>query len=451
VGISKGLALASAILGAALVASAGAWAQPVLAPPVLAAAPADEYDVLFQRMLKEPQNLDITFRFAELAGQRGDYEAAIGALERMLFYNRELPRVKAELGALYFRLGSYEMARNYFLQVIATPGVPGDVRAKVDGFLAEIARRESPVQTSVFVWMGARYQTNANAGPDSALVRVLGQDAVLAGQFTKQPDWNSFIMAVAGFSYDLGNQRGDTIEAGIVGYYSKQFIAEQFDLGVFEVQVGPRFAILPERISGASLKVYGIANTVLLGGPQYFNTVGAGVSARFNAGAFAVVEPSFEYRQRDFFNSANYPTAALQTGHLMTTAIAAEGATVWTKWVVRGAFDRNDAQTDFNSYDRWSVDAGIPIEFTAQLFGPRQFVVTPTGGFSWAHYVAPDPLVDPFVVRVDREWRVGAIVDAQIYQNIGVRTQVQYQKVNSNIPNFDLDNFSVSFGPTLRF
>ncbi len=409
-------------------------------------------DVLFQQVLNDPSNLDISFRYAELATQQGDYEAAIGALERMLFYNADLPRVKLELGVLYFRLGSYEMAKSYFEAAIAGPNVPPEVRSKVEAFLAEIARRTSPFQYSAFVWGGGRYQTNANAGPNSMLVRALGFDATLASQFAKQPDWNSFIFGAAGVSYDLGNQRGDTLEAGVVGYYAKQFLVDQFDLGMTELQVGPRLALFPEMIQGASLKLYGIANTVGLGGSNYFNTLGAGASSRFNLGVFAVAEPSFEYRQRQFFDSGNFPTASMQTGHLMTGAFSAEGVVPgWMKWAARAAYDRNETDFDQYTYDRWSIDVGVPFEFVTDWWGTRQWIVTPNAGFSYVRYAGPDPLVDPTVTRRDHEWRVGTIVDVQLKDNIGLRTQMQYSKNNSNLPNYTMSDFAVSFGPTLRF
>jgi tetratricopeptide (TPR) repeat protein len=65
-------------------------------------------------MLSRPASLDTTLRYAVSTEQAGDIEASIGALERLLFYNPKLSRVRFELGTLYFRLGSYEMARGYF-------------------------------------------------------------------------------------------------------------------------------------------------------------------------------------------------------------------------------------------------------------------------------------------------------------------------------------------------
>ena len=77
------------------------------------AALEKQYEAAFQAVLKDPGNLDKTFRYAELAVAVGDLEGAVSALERMLIYNPKLPRVRLELGSLYFRLGSYAVAKSY--------------------------------------------------------------------------------------------------------------------------------------------------------------------------------------------------------------------------------------------------------------------------------------------------------------------------------------------------
>src|SRR5215203_920491 len=137
----------AAALGAQLLC-ASAKAQRIVASP--------EYDAMFAQVLREPANLDLSFRFAEVATAAGDYEAAIGALERMLFYNPALPRVRLELGILYFRLGSYEMARSYLAGALAGAGAPPEVRARVEPFLFEIDRRLATTQWSGFGQLGVR-------------------------------------------------------------------------------------------------------------------------------------------------------------------------------------------------------------------------------------------------------------------------------------------------------
>src|SRR3954454_22013378 len=108
-------------------------------PPGKPAIVQLDYESLFQQMYRTPANLDVSFKFAEQAVARGDYEAAIGALERMLVFNPDLPRVKLELGVLYFKLGSYELARGYFQDALKS--APDDIRGQVQAYLAEIDRR----------------------------------------------------------------------------------------------------------------------------------------------------------------------------------------------------------------------------------------------------------------------------------------------------------------------
>jgi tetratricopeptide (TPR) repeat protein len=448
--VRQSFALKVALFAAASVAlNAVARAQPVEVTP-LSSPPSVvqlDYDALFQQMYRTPTNLDVAFKFAEQAVQRDDYEAAIGALERMLFFNPNLPRVKLELGVLYFKLGSYELARNYLQDAVKGPDVPAEIHAQVAAYLAEIDRRLSPYEYSVFLQAGLRYQTNANVGPNSLMVRALGQDAILGNQFGKQPDWDAF-EAISAFYAQKVDMRGDQLEFTFQGYNSNQFKLTQFNLGLVEATAGQRIAINQT----SSVKYYLIGDLVWLGGVKYFQAGGGGVSARTALGSLGIAEAFVEDRHRTFYDSLNFPTASQQTGDLLTSAITTDLVFGPVHFVTRIGYDDNHAIFDFNSYKSYSIDLAFPYGFTATLFGqPHQFVIAPTAGYSSADYVAPNPIVDPNTFRHDREQRYGAIFDAQVYQNFGLRTQVLYSKIDSSLPNYTTNNFSVAIGPTARF
>jgi hypothetical protein len=444
--------VAAFVLAASLpVAGGSAFAQtppgPVLTP---AAIVQSDYDALFQQMFQNPSNLEISFKFAEQAAARGDYEAAIGALERMLFFNPNLPRVKLELGVLYFKLGSWDLARGYFQDAIKGGDVPDDIRAQVNAYLAEIARRQAPYEFSAFVHAGARWQSNANVGPDSLIVRAIGQDAILSNQFARAPDWNWFQLAAMQYIHKI-NKRGDAFEVVFTGYASQQHRFTQFDLGLVELTAGPRIAITQD----TSFKVYGIGTGVMLAHHKYIESSGAGFSIRGPLGNFGLAEGYVEHRYRRFFDSDEFPTASNQTGNLLISAINAELRFGFLRLTTRVGYDRNNARAlfDFNSYDRFSVDVGLPIEFSVPSFDgtPRQVVITPTYGYSETRYDEPNWIVDPFTVRFDRETRLGGVIDVQLYQNWGLRTTITQTWILSNLPNYDMKNFSVAFGPTARF
>src|ERR1700744_183858 len=174
--------------------------------PVVHAQAPPEQEQLFQRMLHNPKDLQITFAYVKVATANGDYEAAIGALERILFYQPGLARVKYELGALYFRLGSYEMARRYFREALASPDIDPITKDRVEASLPDTEKQLQQNRVSGFMNTGVRYQTNANYAPSSGLVSLGGQELALLPSATKKSDSNWFGITGISDDYDLNNQ-----------------------------------------------------------------------------------------------------------------------------------------------------------------------------------------------------------------------------------------------------
>jgi tetratricopeptide (TPR) repeat protein len=79
--------------------------------------------------------------YAQAATKAGDYEAAVSAYEGMLIIDSNLPRVRLELGILYYRLKSYETSRTYLETALASPTLPGDVRKPAELLLAKMPKQ----------------------------------------------------------------------------------------------------------------------------------------------------------------------------------------------------------------------------------------------------------------------------------------------------------------------
>lgn len=413
-----------------------------------------ESDLLFKRLLAKPNDLDAAFRYASLQSDLGDYEAAIGALERMLYYQPDLPRVKLELGILYFHLRSYAMARSYFDAVLSYKDLPDDVRAEVLTYLSAVDRALATNQFSAFGQVGVRYQSNANAGPESSTVFALGQNALLSPQFQTTPDWNAFGVATAHYFYDFGDQRGDGWEADLVSYYSEQFKLKSLNLGLLELQTGPRIGI--GGYGGLSVHPYALGNAMSLGPGDYLNTVGGGVSMHWPVNEALTLTPGFEYRDRWFYNSETYPTAAGQSGGEWIGYAIASGlisAKNGFTWQARAAFTDAQASYEPYAYHDLSVDVSLPYGFTAPTFAHTGtlWALTPSAGFSYTPYAEPDPLIDPSTTRVDRQWRVGLSLDTTFFEKLGFSLNVQYLHTNSTVPNYRMQDFIFSGGPTIRF
>jgi tetratricopeptide (TPR) repeat protein len=432
-------------------------AQVASPPPAAPMNDADKRiaaDLLFKRLLLKPDDLDAGFRYAQLETELGDYEAAIGALERILYYNPNVPRVKLQLGVLYFHLRSYEMARNYFDAVLNAPDTPADVRTEVQTYIAAVDKAVAINQFSIYGQFGLAYQTNANAGPNSPNVLALGQNALLSPQFQKTPDWNAFGLVTVHDFYDFNDQRGDGWESDLIAYYSQQFRVTRLDLGLAELRTGPRLGI--GDYGGLTVHPYGIGNELTLGGVNYLNTLGGGVSLNWPVNETLTITPGVEFRNRYFYNSRNYPTAAGQSGGQWIGYVFGSGllsAPLGLSWQGRVSYTESNASYGPYAFHDFSIDLGLPYSFAAPAFAHTGSVwtLTPSAGFSYTPYAIPDPIVAPFVTRRDKQWRVAGTLDTTFYHNIGFTLQVQYLRTYSTIPNYSLQDFIVAAGPTFRF
>jgi hypothetical protein len=405
-------------------------------------------DPLFQTMLSKPSNLDSTLRYAVSTEQTGDIEASIGALERLLFFNPKLSRVRFELGTLYFRLGSYEMARGYFQTVQTAADATPEMQQHAQEYLDAIEKKLQPDQLSGYAQTGFRYQTNATYGPSQQ--SLPGATRPINSLFAPQPDGNWFGILGLNYVHDFGNQNGDVFEANIVAYDAQQFTVSSVDTGFLDIRAGPRFGIFQDTLSGASIKPYVAATGATLADAAYLGSIGGGVTVHLNW-ANVAFDPYVEFRGLDYRNSTLYPLASGLDGTLLAVALPAAGQIIeGVRWLARIAFYHSDDASPWYSYDRYAFDLWVPCSVSSP-WGGRSWTVTPSLGVSPWLYRQPDPATDPFTTERDLEWHVGIGLDIPIQDKFGLGVQVQYRALNSNIPGNTVKDFTVTMGPTISF
>lgn len=114
---------------ALLLPSAGS-AQPSLT--------SSEAETLYAQILTDPGNRDLNLRFSALMATKGDYEAAIPPLERILLREPENAWLQMQLGNLYKALGSKAMARTYLDSVLHNPKASPEVVGQARQTLSEM-------------------------------------------------------------------------------------------------------------------------------------------------------------------------------------------------------------------------------------------------------------------------------------------------------------------------
>lgn len=421
-------------------------------------------DALFQQTLRAPASLDTAFAYADVAAKLGDNEAAVSALERMLLFNPNLPRVHLELGALYFRMGSYEISRTYFDKVLAA-APPDEVKSRVETYLAEISRLSAPQRFSGFLFFGPQFQSNANLAPGSPLVHSPIGDVLLNSQFVKRSDWNFFATGAVLYSYDLGTQERDTLEIGGTGFANHYGVVNRLDLGLVEATAGPRFNFT-EPLAGVrtlALKPYVIANDVSLGGNQYFHTWGAGGEVNALVWQDIRLKSVFEFRNKNFNDAPDRPLSRGLTGSdKIFSLFASKPITTVPASELALEFDflKQDTRLAYYSSNTFAGSLAYRIRYddpTGYLRFPWETTLFVSR--SWADYNAADPCCNtsgnPFVfvpaVRSDQRWRIGLTQNFQIADNVSLIVQLQRDIVSSNLPLYGYTGNSVLIGPQIRF
>ena len=107
----------------------------------------NKQNAAFQEMLKDPGNLEVVMAYAQAATKAGDYEGAVAAYEGMLIIDSNLPRVRLELGILYYRLKSYDASRTYLETALQSPTLPADIRKPAELLLAKMPKQSKSRRT----------------------------------------------------------------------------------------------------------------------------------------------------------------------------------------------------------------------------------------------------------------------------------------------------------------
>lgn len=415
---------------------------PPLGAHLAHASPQTEIDAVYQRLLADPTDRGLNRRLIELAVQLEDYDAAIGAVERLIFYEPDNAALQLEAAQLYLQIESYAAASGYLKDALALSGLGAAQRQEAKTLLAQANRKTRPSPWSGFGQVGMRYQSNANNGSVA-----LGLNETLPFEKPEE-DWNSFALGTLGLAEPVGENV--VLEASLSGYYADQQKIDRLDLGFAEFTAGPRFVTTDGALS---LKPYFLAQGILLGGDAYQSAFGGGALVRVTVADGWWIEPQFEYKDRNFYNTDNYPTARDNTGDLYTYAANFVGQlsdnVILTS---RLAYNENRAAKSYQSYDQYFALLALQVGF--DLFGVENWSFSPFASTTISDFrgVAPnEQIAELKTKRRDRQWSVGANLEIPFNESVALGVAVEYTNNWSNLDRNKYENLRVVVGPQGRF
>jgi hypothetical protein len=429
-----------------------AWV--VCGSAVAQTASQQQYDAAFQDMLKRPADLDVMFKYATVAAEHGNLEGAISALEGMLLINPDLPRVRLELGVLYYRLGSYAAARTYLESALNSRALPPEVRARAEQFLAQTRKVDSPSKLSGEVFAGLRYQSNANLGPPTSSVRLFGQTANLNQAAVGTSDWGLVSSLQLRHLYDLGTQDNARIETFFTAYANRQFELSAANVSLLDLTSGPRFQVFQGMFEEVSLKPFVALGYIWVNDTPFYGSYGAGVESTVLLGSHLRNTSVFIFRQQDYPDSNYLPTNSQFTGtqYSANTVFEYQVLQAVTVFAVANGQRYQTKQAPWQSYALYGVGGGVTIRFLDPVLkSGLAWTVTVQATRQWWLYDAVDPVIDPTTIRSQTD----TILNLTLSVPVDERTTLSLSggRLNrvASVPNYEFANNSLMVGASWRF
>ncbi|WP_439611826.1 tetratricopeptide repeat protein [Reyranella sp.] len=445
----------AALLAAALSATI-VGVRPAIAQQTQAVSPEleAEYDAAFQDMLQKPSDLDTLFKFATIASKTGDLEGAISALERMLLVDPDLPRVRLELGVLYYRLGSFEVARSYFEVTLKSASLTPDVKARAEQFLAESDKRLTRSRFTGEIFAGMRYQSNANLGPPTSSVRLFGQTANLNQTALGTADWGAVTSGFLRHIYDLGQNNPAQLETQLSGYLNRQFQIQAANVSILDLTSGPRFKAFNGIFEDVTLKPFGTVGYIWVNDVPYYGSFGSGLEVGTLLSDKLRNTTNVVWRRQMYQNTWYIPTNNQFTGvEYSANSTFQYALNEAVMLYANGNLQRYQTDsTPWQNYMLYGIGGGMSFSFTDPLFKSQlPWSISLFGNVQWWYYDQPDAVVDPTVTRQQIDTILNVTLSIPFDQRTMFTVSGGRFVRSSDIPNYAFTNNSALIGVTWRF
>ncbi len=409
------------------------------------------YEQVQQDMLDDPANPQKSFNFVKAAISEGDLLGAVGALERILRVDPTLANIQLELGVLYLRLDAPAAAARYIDASLKSPDVPVWVRNRAKTLLAHANQANERHQFSFGIVGNTTHDSNANAAPTDPEVRVGGGFGVLDEDDTGRSDLSWGVLTSGQYTYAFNSEVGNQLELSFGSFNKRYDRSSELDVDSLRMELGPRFFFGPVFNPSVSLKPYILASRLDLDGDKYLESTGLGFNVRRLFSPALRGDFYLEYRDQDYSNTTlrrAEDRSGDQFGLRGQLSYILDPKRVLS---FETALGQRDAEVDWETRDFYAMqltysqafrplgDTGRPWRWILGLRAER------------LDYDAGDPAIDPGTARRDDRLRASMSASLPLSKHLNLLVTTSYTDVDSNLPNFEYDNWGGSLGIRLGF
>lgn len=161
--------------------------------------------VTFLDVLANPDDVELNFAYAQLQIARGDVRGAAATLERILFVDPDLPRVRLLYAIVLFRLDQLDEAEREF-RTVRDLDMPDSLRAEIERYSREARLRRQSTRTTATLSFGQFWDSNVNSAPRRGQSLASDLELKLDESSLRTSDFGSQTLVRLDMSHDAGYQ-----------------------------------------------------------------------------------------------------------------------------------------------------------------------------------------------------------------------------------------------------
>lgn len=419
-----------------------------------AATASDQAADQLERTLKSA-TVEDALGLAEIAIAEGRFEQAVGILSGLLLRDPQNPSLLLLLGDLYSRLGSFAQAKLYVDQAVATGQLNAAQKQEADLLIALVTTGQpaarDPFSFAGRLSTGLRYRTNATGGTKNDTVLI--NDQAVAAQNNagevEDYDWSATLTARAGYVV----QPGIELDANGLVFIRKQFEQSQNDLLIVELEPGVSFELANSKEFGMVVRPFGVVGVGELDNQLAQRILGGGLESRQQVGGRYLFNQSAEFRDVDYepidglagLNNLDGSEARFELGgiYLVSDSISAG---LNYRATLRDTNQKFDDRTQHRLRGSVTLRYLDPIELTGDKSRFRVAV-----SYTDTEFDAANRAISAVTVREDEEWSFDISNTLPIAEDLTFDLSGSYTDRDSSLPNFELEDTTVSAGISWRF
>jgi tetratricopeptide (TPR) repeat protein len=392
---------------------------------------------LFKNLFSDnPENQLINFYLGRSAFELKKYEEAVFTFQRLLIKYPDLSRVKLETARSYMALGAFQEAKRLFREVLETDP-PEDVKKNIDKLLNIIKSRENKHKFWSSVQIGYGYDDNVNTTPADQFVEIPLLNNLAFKLDEEKTDFFTSSLINLNHSYKFETQHLNSFDTSFTYLKNLYNSEDEQNLDFFSLNSAPVFSITPT----FALKAGIIGQSIRIDNSSYMNVLGANTlfKKRFTNNFSLSLDLSYLNK-----NYSDYPGKDADSFSFNISSTKKISNFYISPF---GGYSDESAQSDINSYKRYTGGASLSFVFLKDFFLKTLY------RFEKSEYDSENQLF--MAKRADNAHYISTDIQWTFFKNRKIASSLGlsylYLNNNSNIQIYEYDKNKSSFYVKIDF